>query len=92
MEDLPVYLISTSLNWPSREVVHVNVRQSLAAEDTALLNDLPLERFRDIMVDRFKFEAKNVDRKIEEMRNGHGFSFSLSMAEPGLYETGLLTR
>jgi hypothetical protein len=90
MENLPVYLITTSLDRSRRDVVLVNVRQSLAPESTALRNELPLDEFRDILV-RLGCEP-NVDRKIEEIRNGHGFSFSPAMTGKDLRKTGLLTR
>jgi hypothetical protein len=49
MQDPPVYLISCTLARPRPDVVLVNVRQSLAPESSAVTNELPLDKFRDIL-------------------------------------------
>jgi len=92
MEDLPVYLFSASLDRMRRETVHVNIRLSRAPEDTALLNEIPLDKLREIFVNRFKFTPEQVDQAIEKMRHGHGFSGNLSMTEEDLYRTRLLAK
>jgi hypothetical protein len=48
MEDLPNYLLSASFGFPRGSVVKINIRESGEPESTALLNEMPLERFREI--------------------------------------------
>jgi hypothetical protein len=72
--------------------VQINIRLSGEPEGTAETNAIPLEMFREILVKTLKFTAHDADRKIGEMRDGHGFSSNLSMDEDGLRRTGLLTR
>jgi hypothetical protein len=92
MKDLPVYLLSARLDHQRRDVVHVNIRLSGEPEGTARTNEIPLERFKEILVKTFKFTPYDVDREIGEMKIGHGDSCNLSMTENGLHKTGLLNR
>jgi hypothetical protein len=50
MEDLPNYLLSASFGFPKGKLVKINIRESGEPESTALLNEMPLERFREILV------------------------------------------
>jgi hypothetical protein len=92
MEDLPNYLLSASFGFPKGRLVKINIRESGEPESTALLNEMPLERFREILVKTFKWPAELVDKQIVEMENGYGYSCSLSMTIDGLHRSGLLTR
>ena len=92
MEDLPNYLLSASFGFPKGRLVKINIRESGEPEGTALLNEMPLERFREILVKTFKWPAELVDKQIAEMENGYGYSCSLSMTIDGLHRSGLLTR
>ena len=92
MEDLPNYLLSASFGFPKKELVQLNIRLSGEPEGTAMLNEIPLDKFRDILIKTFKFRAEDVDRQIGEMQMGYGYTCTLSMKEEALYRTGLLTR
>jgi hypothetical protein len=92
MRHIPLYLFSAWLGRPNRDIVHVNIRLSGAAEETAQTNQIPLDKFKEILVETFKFAPHAVDREIAEMQLGRGYSRTLSMTKDGLARTGLLTR
>jgi hypothetical protein len=70
MEGLPVYLVDASFAFPKRELVQINIRLQNEPEETALLNDIPLDKFREILVSKFHFEPDFVDGKIGDMKRG----------------------
>ena len=39
-----------------------------------MLNEIPLDKFRDILIKTFKFRAEDVDRQIGEMQMGYGYT------------------
>ena len=91
-EDPPRYLLHATLDRERRDVVHLNLRLSEEPESTALLNEIPLGRFREILVNKFGMKPEQVDPQIDRMRLGYSYGFPLFMTEEHLYETGLLTR
>jgi hypothetical protein len=92
MKDLPLYLLCASFGWPKKELVQINIRESGEPEGTALSNEIPLDKFREILIDKFKFRAEDVERWIGEMQMGQSYNCDLSMEEDGLHRSGLLTR
>jgi hypothetical protein len=50
MKDTHVYLLSAWVDRHSRDVVQVNIRLSGEPEGTAQTNQIPLERFKEILV------------------------------------------
>jgi hypothetical protein len=91
MKDLPNYLLCASFGFPKKELVQINIRESGEPEGTAQLNEVPLDKFREILV-LFKFKADDIDREIGKMQMGYSFNCTLSMSEDGLRRSGLLTR
>jgi hypothetical protein len=91
MEDLPNYLLCASFGFPKKELVQINIRLSGEPEGTAELNEIPLDKFRDILV-LFKFKPEDIDRETGKMQMGYSFNCNLSMTEDGLHRSGLLTR
>lgn len=91
MEDLPNYLLCAWFGFPKKELVQINIRLSGEPKGTALLNEIPLDKFREILA-KFKLTPEDIDREIGKMQMGYSFNCDLSMKEDGLYKTGFLTR
>jgi hypothetical protein len=91
MADLPVCLLCASFGLPEMDMVTIKIRLSGEPEGNALINQISLGKFRDILIYTFEFGAEDVDRKIAEMKTGNFYNFTLLMKENGLYKIGLLT-
>lgn len=89
-KDVPVYLVFVVLNRALKDIVDVNVRLSDAPESTAVTNSLPLDDFRRIFLKVFKTPEDNLDRDIQRLRNGEGFTIYFSMELDSIRRSGLL--
>ena len=89
--DRPWHLVFVVLNSKRRDFVDVNVRLSGAPESTAVTNSLPLEDFKKICLDVFRTSQDALDRDIQRLREGHGFTIDFFAEIDSIQKSGLLT-
>jgi hypothetical protein len=88
----PFYLVFVALDSEHKDAVNVNIRISGKSESAAETNAIPLAEFRRIFLNFFKTPAENLDRDIQRLLDGDGFTIYLSASESAIRDSGLLTR
>ena len=88
----PFYLVFVALDSEHKDTVNVNTRISGEPESTSETNAIPLAEFRSIFLNFFKTPAENLDRYIQRLLDGEGFTIYLSVSEDSIRSSGLLTR
>jgi hypothetical protein len=91
-DDQPVYLLFVALDSEHKDTVNVDIRVSGESESTSEANAIPLAEFRSIFLNFFKTPAENLDRDIQRLLDGEGFTIYLSVSEAAIRDSGLLTR
>ena len=87
-----MYLLFVALDSEHKDAVNVNIRISGEPESTSETNAIPLAEFRSIFLNFFKTPAENLDRDIQRILDGEGFTIHLSVSEDSIRSSGLLTR
>jgi hypothetical protein len=90
--DPPVYLLFVALDSEQKDAVNVNIRISGEPESTSETNAIPLAEFRSIFLNFFKTPAENLDRDIQRLLDGEGFTIYLSVSEAAIRDSRLLAR
>jgi hypothetical protein len=90
-QDRPWHLVFVMLNRSRTDFVDVSVRLSGAPESTAETNSLPLDEFRRIFLNVFKTPQDHLDRDIQRLREGHGFTIDFFTEMDSIRKSGLLT-
>jgi hypothetical protein len=88
--DKPYYLVFVRLNRQRSDHVDINVRESGAPEETAENHTLPLEEFRRIFRDVIQTPVDHLDRDIEKLQMGHGFTIDFFAELESIRRAGLL--
>src|ERR1039458_2978455 len=91
-QDRPWHLVFVMLNRSRTDFVDVSVRLSGAPESTAETNSLPLDEFRRIFLNVFKTPQDHLDRDIQRLREGHGFTIDFFTEMDSIRKSGLLDR
>lgn len=91
-DDQPVYLLFVALDSEHKDTVNVDIRVSGEPQSTSETNAIPLAEFRSIFLNFFKTPAENLDRDIQRLLDGEGFTIYLSVSEAAIRDSGLLTR
>lgn len=87
-----MYLLFVALDSQHKDAVNINIRISGEPESTSETNAIPLVRFRSIFLKFFKTPAENLERDIQRLLDGEGFTIYLSVSEAAIRNSGLLTR
>jgi hypothetical protein len=88
----PFYLVFVALDSERKDAVNVNIRISGEPESTSETNTILLAEFRSIFFNFFKTPAENLDRDIQRLLDGEGFTIYLPVSETAIRDSGLLTR
>jgi hypothetical protein len=88
----PVYLLFVALGSEHKDIVNVDIRISGEPESSSEANAIPLVEFRSIFLKFFKTPAENLERDIQRLLDGEGFTIYLSVSEAAIRDSGLLTR
>jgi hypothetical protein len=90
-QDKPWYLVFVALNHSRTDFVDINVRLSGSPESTAEANSLPLEDFKRIFLTVFKTPEDDLNRDIQRLRDGYGFTIDFFAELDSIRKSGLLT-